>query len=44
MRVMIIGGTGLLGYHTSLELIKRGQVVEILSLFPCQRKVYFILT
>lgn len=34
MRVMIIGGTGLLGYHAVRELLKRGHMVDILALPP----------
>ena len=34
MRVMIIGGTGLLGYHATRELLRRGHAVDILALPP----------
>lgn len=34
MRVMIIGGTGLLGYHAAHELLERGHQVNILALPP----------
>lgn len=34
MNVMIIGGTGLLGYHATLELVSRGHEVEIIALPP----------
>jgi len=34
MKVTIIGGTGLLGYHAMRELIKRGHKVSILALPP----------
>lgn len=34
MRVMIIGGTGLLGYHATRELMRRGHAVDILALPP----------
>lgn len=34
MNVLIIGGTGLLGYHATLELIKRGHQVSVLALPP----------
>jgi len=34
MKVMIIGGTGLLGYHAMRELSKRGHKVSILALPP----------
>lgn len=34
MRVLIIGGTGLLGYHATRELLKRGHAVEILAIPP----------
>lgn len=34
MRVMIIGGTGLLGYHATHELIRLGHTVNILALPP----------
>lgn len=32
--VLVIGGTGLLGYHTTLELLRRGYTVTSLSLPP----------
>lgn len=34
MNVMVIGGTGLLGYHATLELLKRGHRVSVLALPP----------
>ena len=34
MKVTIIGGNGLLGYHAMRELIKRGHKVSILALPP----------
>lgn len=34
MNVLIIGGTGLLGYHASQELLSRGHQVKILALPP----------
>lgn len=34
MKVMIIGGTGLLGYHAAHELLERGHQVSILALPP----------
>lgn len=33
-RVVVIGGTGLLGYHTTLELVKRGYEVTSVALPP----------
>lgn len=33
-RVLVVGGTGLLGFHTSLELLERGYAVSTLAL-PC---------
>ncbi|HPS42147.1 MAG TPA: NAD-dependent epimerase/dehydratase family protein [Anaerolineaceae bacterium] len=34
MNVLVIGGTGLLGYHATLELLKRGHRVSVLALPP----------
>ena len=34
MNVMILGGTGLLGYHATRRLLERGHVVKILALPP----------
>ncbi len=34
MRVLIVGGTGLLGYHATLELLARGHNVSLLALPP----------
>ena len=31
-KVMIVGGTGLLGYHAALEFLKRGYRVTTLAL------------
>jgi dihydroflavonol-4-reductase len=33
-KIMVIGGTGFIGYHAVLELIKRGQQVTVLALPP----------
>jgi len=48
-KVFIVGGTGFIGYHTALELIKRGKEVAVISLpdiklgnwFPKEIKVEF---
>jgi len=34
MKALIIGGTGFLGYHSALELIRRGHEVTVLALPP----------
>jgi dihydroflavonol-4-reductase len=34
LKVMIIGGTGFLGYYATLELISRGHKVSIIALPP----------
>jgi nucleoside-diphosphate-sugar epimerase len=34
MRVLVIGGTGFLGYHAVLELVRRGHEVTVLALPP----------
>jgi nucleoside-diphosphate-sugar epimerase len=34
MRIFILGGTGFIGYHAVLELLKRGHQIRILSLPP----------
>jgi NAD(P)-dependent dehydrogenase (short-subunit alcohol dehydrogenase family) len=34
MNCLIIGGTGFLGYHAALELLRRGQRVSVLALPP----------
>lgn len=41
MNVLIIGGTGFLGYHASLELLSRGHQVKILALPPLPAKGLF---
>ena len=34
MQCLIIGGTGFLGYHAALELLRRGHRVSVLALPP----------
>jgi dihydroflavonol-4-reductase len=40
-RVMIVGGTGLLGYHAALELLKRGYEVSALALEDVDLKGWY---
>jgi dihydroflavonol-4-reductase len=40
-RVLIIGGTGLLGYHAGLELLRRGYDVSALALPDIELKEWF---
>ena len=40
-RVMIVGGTGLLGYHAALELLKRGYQVSALALEDVDLKGWY---
>jgi dihydroflavonol-4-reductase len=40
-RVMIIGGTGLLGYHAGLEFLRRGYVVSALAIDDVDLKGWF---
>jgi len=40
-KVLIIGGTGLLGYHASLELLRRGYEVTVLALPDIELKEWF---
>ena len=39
--VLVVGGAGLLGYHTTLELVARGHRVTSLSLPPAATDVTF---
>ncbi len=41
MRVFVLGGTGFIGYHASLELLDRGHRVSILSLPPLPAEALF---
>ncbi|PKH46138.1 epimerase [Dehalococcoides mccartyi] len=34
MRVLVVGGTGFLGYHAVLELVRRGHQVSVIALPP----------
>ncbi|MEN8494502.1 NAD-dependent epimerase/dehydratase family protein [Dehalococcoides sp. THU3] len=34
MRVLVVGGTGFLGYHAVLELVRRGHQVSVVALPP----------
>ncbi|MBN2392834.1 MAG: NAD(P)H-binding protein [Anaerolineae bacterium] len=34
MRVLIVGGTGFIGYHTVLECLRRGHAITVLALPP----------
>lgn len=48
MKVFIVGGTGLLGYHAALEFLRRGHEVEVAAIpdielgdwFPRQIRVH----